>query len=99
MHDGVVRTLIEVCHISELKKRFIFVGFMDSKGFSCWVKGGVLNIRRKGKFVVMQGTKQGNLYILQGYTVIGFVSTISQSRSLVSNGSSSNSLWHLHLAT
>ena len=37
---------------------------MDSKG--CWVEGGVMQIKGKGKFVVMQGTKQGNLYIFQG---------------------------------
>jgi len=35
MHDGVVRTLIEVRHILELKKNLVFAGVMDSKGFSC----------------------------------------------------------------
>ena len=35
MHDGVVRTLIEVCHIPELKKNLVSVGAMDLKGFSC----------------------------------------------------------------
>ena len=34
MHDGIVRTLSEVCHIPKLKKNLIFMGVMDSKGFS-----------------------------------------------------------------
>ena len=48
MHDGVVRTLTEVRHVLELKKNLVFVGVMDSKGFSCWVEGKVMKIRRKG---------------------------------------------------
>ena len=42
MHDSVVRTLTDVLHVPELKKNLVFVGAMDSKGFSCWVKGGVM---------------------------------------------------------
>ena len=42
MHDSVVRTLIEVHHVLEPKKNLASVGAMDSKGFSCWVKGGVM---------------------------------------------------------
>ena len=55
MHDSVVRTLIEVHHVLEPKKNLASVGAMESKGFSCWVKGGVFQIRGKG---------QENLYIL-----------------------------------
>ena len=66
MHDGVVRTLTEVRHVLELKKNLVFVGVMDSKGFSCWVEGKVMQIKGKGKSMVMQGTKQGNLYIFRG---------------------------------
>ena len=34
MHDDVVRTLTKFCHILELKKKCVYVGVMDSKGFS-----------------------------------------------------------------
>ena len=37
MHDGVVRKLIEVYHIPELKKNLVSMGAMDSKDFSCRV--------------------------------------------------------------
>ena len=61
MHDGTVRTLTKVCHVPELNKNLVFIGAIDSKGFSCWVEGGVMQIKGKGKFMVMQGTKKGNL--------------------------------------
>ena len=71
------------------------MGAMNSKGFSCWVEGKVMQIRGKRKFMVMQGTKQGNLYILQRSIVTGSISVVSQFGSHVSNGLSDNSLWHL----
>ena len=53
MHDGIVRTLTEVRHVWELKKNPVSIGVMDEKGFSCWVEGGVMHIKGKGKFMVM----------------------------------------------
>jgi len=47
--------------------------------------------------MVMHGTKQGKLYILQGSTIKDSISTITQSRSQAPNGLSDNSLWHLCL--
>ena len=95
MHDGVVRTLIKVHHVSKLKKNLVSVGAMDLEGFSCWVKGGVIQIKGKWKSLVMLGTKQENMYILLGSTVTGFVSTISKFGSHASNGSFDNYLWYL----
>ena len=57
MHNGVVRTLIEVCHVPKLNENLVFVGDMDSKGFSCWLKVELCRSEGKGKYVVMQGTK------------------------------------------
>ena len=57
-----------------------------------------MQIRRKGKYMVMQGTKQGNLYILHGSIITRSISTILQADNNASNSSSNdNSLWHLHL--
>jgi len=42
MHYWIVRTLANVHHVLELKKNMIFVVAMDSKGFTCYVEGGVL---------------------------------------------------------
>ena len=57
MHDGVVGTLTNVCHVPKLKKNHVFVSAMDLKGYSCWVNGGVMHIKGKIMFFVMQGTK------------------------------------------
>ena len=70
MHDGVIRTLTEVHHVLESKKNLISVRVLDSKGFKCSVEGGVMEIR-KGPSMVMRGIKKGNLYILQGPTILG----------------------------
>ena len=94
MHDGIVRTLTNVHHVPKLKKNLISMRAMDSKGFNFNVEGGVMQIKGKGKSDVMQGTKQGNLYILQGSTVTDSASTISQAGSPASND---NSLWHTRL--
>ena len=94
MHDGIVRTLTNVYHVPKLYKNLILVGAMDSKGFTCCVEGEVMPIKRKGKSIVMHGTKQGNLYILQGSTVIDSISTISQAESPAPND---NSLWNMRL--
>ena len=80
MHNGVVRTLTNVRHVPDLKKNLIFVGALDAKGFVCCVEGGVMQVR-KGKSVVLQGTRQGNLYILQGSIVAGNSSFMSQSKA------------------
>jgi len=57
-------------------------------------KGGLIQIKGKWKFVVMQGTKQENLYILQGSTMTGSISTLSQAENHSSN---KNSLWHMRI--
>ena len=38
MHVRIIRTLSKVCHVLDLQKILVFVGAMDSKGFSCWLK-------------------------------------------------------------
>jgi len=53
-----------------------------------------MQIRWKWKSMVMQGTKQGNLNILQDFTMICSIFDVSQSGSHASNDSSDNSLWH-----
>ena len=63
-HDEIVRTLTNVHHASELKKNLVFVGVIDSKGFTYCAEGGIMQIKGKGKSAVMQETKQVNLYIL-----------------------------------
>ncbi|KAK3029672.1 hypothetical protein RJ639_039164 [Escallonia herrerae] len=92
MHDGIVRTLIDVRHIPELRKNLISLGTLDSNGCSSRAAGGVMRIM-KGALVVMKGLKQNNLYLLQGSTVTGAAATTSSSDI----DSDTTKLWHVLL--
>jgi Mg2+/Co2+ transporter CorC len=67
MHDGIVRTLTEVRHVSELKKNLISTGALDTIGCKIVQENGVLMVIR-GALVMMKGIKVGNLYHLTGET-------------------------------
>ena len=54
MHDGVVRTLIDVRHILDLKRNLIsFLSILDTNGYRYTGGGGVLKVV-KGFLVVMK---------------------------------------------
>lgn len=72
MHDGVVRTLMDVRHVPDLRKNLISVGALDSGGCKIVIWNGVKKVVR-GSLVVMKGIRQGNLYALLGTTVTGNV--------------------------
>jgi hypothetical protein len=70
MHDGIVRTLMEVRQGPELKKNLISTSALDTIGCKIVQQNGVLTVIR-GALVVMKGNKVGNLYHLAGETVTG----------------------------
>ncbi|KAK3030465.1 hypothetical protein RJ639_039150 [Escallonia herrerae] len=63
MHYGIVRNLIDVRYVPELRKNLISLGTLDSNGCSYRATGGVMRIM-KGALVVMKGLKQNSLYLL-----------------------------------
>ena len=90
MFDGVVRALCDVRHIPELRKNLISLGTLDCNGYSYKSAGGVMKVS-KGVLTVMKGQKlSGNIYKLQGTTVVGEVAAAeSESDRTV--------LWHMRL--
>lgn len=54
MFDGVVWTLCDVKHITDLRKNLIILGTLDHKGFNFKFKGEVLKVS-KGVMIVMKG--------------------------------------------
>nr|GFA49972.1 hypothetical protein [Tanacetum cinerariifolium] len=93
MHDGVVRTLTDVCHVPDLKKNLISLGVLDSKGFKYTSKNGVLRVS-KGALVVMKASKgTSSFYTLQGETIIGSASVSCLEKS----NSDLTKLWHMRL--
>ena len=81
MFDRVVRTIIYVRYVPELKRNLISLSTLDSKGYKYTAESDVLKIS-KGSLVVMKGQrKTAKLYILQGSTVTGDVAVASSSLS------------------
>ncbi|KAG8478363.1 hypothetical protein CXB51_028111 [Gossypium anomalum] len=93
MFDGVVRTLSDVRHVLELKRKLISLSTLDSKGYRYTAESGVLKIS-KGSLVVMKGQRKiVKLYVLQGFTVIGDAAVASSSLS----DDDITKLWHMRL--
>ena len=67
MHDGSVRTLIDVRHVPKLRKKLISLGVLDSIGYKCTTQGGVLKVS-KCILVVMKENRIRNLYHIEGWT-------------------------------
>ncbi|OIT36903.1 hypothetical protein A4A49_63968, partial [Nicotiana attenuata] len=80
MHDGVVRTPIDVRYVPNLKKNLISLGILESLGCKFNGEGGVLK-NFQGALVIMKGHRSGSLYTLVGSTVIG-TTTVSVSYNM-----------------
>jgi len=46
MFDGVVRELIEVRYVPQMKKNIISVGAMESKGLKVTLENGILKVTK-----------------------------------------------------
>jgi hypothetical protein len=92
MYDEIVRTLIEVRHVPELKKNLISTGALDTNGCKIVQENGVIKVIR-GVLVVMKGSKVGNLYHLASETVTGEAAVSTSANS----DATSTHLWHMHL--
>ena len=67
--DGIVRELIDVRYVPELKSNLISLGVLDSCGYRYTGQGGALTLS-KGNLVVMKAIKVDNLYKLEGSTEV-----------------------------
>ena len=75
MHDGIVRELMNVRHIPELKRNLISLSMLDKAECSIRVESSVLKVL-KGAMVLMKGDMANGLYILQGKVVSGEVNVV-----------------------
>ena len=89
MYDNTVRTLISVIHVSDLKKKLISLGVLDSNGYKFIGQNGVLKVS-KGTQVVMKVEKVGNIYRLKGSTQISEAMIVSEKEG-------DTRLWHQRL--
>ncbi|KAM2636752.1 hypothetical protein EV1_021345 [Malus domestica] len=77
LHDGMVKELTCVRYVPNLKKNLISLGTLESKGFRFHSDGQTLKVTY-GALVVMKAPRCGHLYLLQGSTVTGESSVVSE---------------------
>ena len=80
MFDGVIRTLTDVRHVPELRKKIISLGVLDSHCHKFTGLSGLLKVS-KGALVVMKAQKTGNLYKLIGRTQVNDKTLVSEEMS------------------
>jgi hypothetical protein len=90
-HDGVVRTITNVRHMTGMSRNLISLGTLDDSGYIYAGEGGVLKVT-KGALTVMKGRKVGTLYVLEGSTVTGTAAVASSMTE-----SDTTRLWHMRL--
>ena len=77
MFDGFIRTLTDVRHVPELKKKIISLGVLDSCGHKFAGLSGVLKVY-KGALVVMKALKTRNIYKWVGRTQFNDTPLVSE---------------------
>ena len=71
MYDGIIRTLSNVKHVPKLKKKLIFLDYLEEQGyaFSSQAGSGCLKISKEA-LVVMRGRRlSNNLYRMEGSVI------------------------------
>ncbi|KAH0686332.1 hypothetical protein KY289_017085 [Solanum tuberosum] len=71
-HDGTVRTITEVRHVPDLKKKLISLGTLDKQGYKYMSEGGAMKVT-KGSLVMLNAKLEDDPYTLAGNTIIGSV--------------------------
>ena len=90
MFDGTTRELKDVRYVPAMKKNLISLGTLEAKGYKIILEHGSLKVV-KGALVILKGTRQSNLYYLQGSTVTG---EASPSVASDSKARATTRLWH-----
>jgi hypothetical protein len=80
LFNDIVRTLIDVRHVLELKKNLISLGVMDYGGYKYIGQGGALKVSKRS-LVVMKTMKIEKLYKLEGNTGIRESTMVSKKTS------------------
>jgi hypothetical protein len=65
MFNGIVRELMDVRYVPEIKSNLISLGVLDSCGYKYTSQGGALTLS-KGSLVMMKATEVDNLYKMEG---------------------------------
>ena len=79
MHDGMIRTLKDVRHITGMARNLISLSTLDAKGYKHSGSSGVCKVS-KGSLIHMIGDiNSAKLYVLRGSILHGFVTAATVS--------------------
>nr|GEZ29034.1 retrovirus-related Pol polyprotein from transposon TNT 1-94 [Tanacetum cinerariifolium] len=91
IHDGVVRTIMGVRHVPDLKRNMISLTTLEANGCKYSREGGVMKIF-KGALVLMKAIQSSGLYVLQSIVVYSTAGVATSKASL-----DDFKLWHYRL--
>ncbi|MFQ6663561.1 hypothetical protein Gotur_031048 [Gossypium turneri] len=83
IHDGTIRTLLDVRYVLGLRKNLISLSILDLKGCRINIESFAIKLSR-GALILLKGKRTDSLYILEGSTVaseIGRPSSVTESKS------------------
>jgi hypothetical protein len=93
MYDGLIRTIIGVRHVKDLRKNLLSVGQFDSLGCKIRTDNGIMKIV-KGALVVLKARKTvANMFVLMGETHHGAAASIASA----SSAEEKTMMWHQKL--
>ena len=84
--------LTDVRYIPKLEKNLIYLGTLESKGFTIILQNGILKVVSRA-LVVMKGIRRNNLYLYQGNTAVGTTTAVSEADKVAEM----SRLWHMRL--
>ena len=91
-HDESTRVLTDVRYIPKLEKNLIYLGTLESKGFTIILQNGILKVV-SGALVMMKGIRRNNLYLYQGSTTVRTAAAVSEADKVAEM----SRLWHMRL--
>ncbi|KAJ9558432.1 hypothetical protein OSB04_013046 [Centaurea solstitialis] len=97
-HDGVIRELKNVWYVPKLGKNLISLGALEADGYNYSSANGRMKVKR-GALVEMKALRHSShLYVLQGHTIIGSASMVSEAVDCdKAVDFEASKLWHLRL--
>ena len=93
MFVGIVRTLSDVRHVTDLNRILISLSTLDAKGYKYTGEGGVVKVSKCALVMMKRQKRSANLYVLQGSTVTGDATVTTPSLS----DDDVTILWHMCL--
>ena len=87
MFDGQVQTLTNVRHVPNLKKNFLSLGALETRGYKFSGADGGIKVTR-GFMTILKGERTTNLYKLTGSIIVGEPSAATEKED-------TTRLWHM----